>query len=82
MKKLNININDYKEYSEKYSLIEVELRIVNNKCGKFIKINKEDEKYYHIYFNNKEEEIKRNKLNEKEQIKIIKIIIDYQVISL
>ena len=47
-KRLNININDYKEYSEKYSSIEIEIKPVNNKYVKFINIKKENEKYYHI----------------------------------
>ena len=38
--------------------------------------------YFHIYFNNNKEEIKRNYIDEDEEIKIIKIIIDYQVKSL
>ena len=56
MKRINININDYKEYSD---LIEIEIRQVKNEYGKFINIKIEDEKYYHIYFNNNKEEIKR-----------------------
>ena len=80
-KRININIYDYKEYSEKYSSIEIEIKIVNNKYGEFINIKKEDEKYYHIYFNNKLVEIKRNYINKDEKIKIIKIIIDYQVMT-
>ena len=74
--RININIKDYKEYSQIYSSIETEIKPVNNKYDKFININKESEKYYHIYFNDNREEIKRNYLNENEQIKIIKIIID------
>ena len=58
--RINININDYKEYSEKYSTIEIEIKPVNNKYGKFINYKKEDEKYYHIYFNNNKEERKRH----------------------
>ena len=81
-KRINININDYKEYSEKYSSIEMEIKPVSKKYGKFINIKKEEEIYYHIYFNNNKEEIKRNYIYEKEKIKIIKIIIDYQVKSL
>ena len=80
-KRINLNINDYKEYSEKYSLIEIEIKPVNNKSGKFINIKEQDEKYYHIYFNNEKEEIKRNYLEEDEKIKIIKIIIDYKIES-
>ena len=79
-KRLNININDYKEYSEAFTPIEIEIKPVSNKYGQFINI-KEEEKYYHIYFNNNKEEMKRNYINEGEQIQIIKIIIDYQIKS-
>ena len=59
MKKLDININDYKEYSEKYSLIEIEIKPVNNKYVKFINIQKEEDlNHCHIYFDNNK---KRNK---------------------
>ena len=77
-KRLNININDYKEYSELYSSIEIEL-ISNNKEGEFINIPDNDKEYYHIYFDNSNEEIKRNYLEKNEKVKLIKIIIDYQV---
>ena len=79
-KRINININDFKEYSEKYSSIEIEIKLANNKYSKFINIKDEDEKYYHIYLNNNKEEIKMNNIN-IEEIKIIKIIIDCQVKS-
>jgi len=52
MKRINIIIDNYKEYCEKYSSIKIEIKPVNNKYSKFININSEDEKYYHIYFNN------------------------------
>ena len=78
-KRINININDYKEYSEKYTLIEIEIKPVNNKYGEFI--SNKYKKYYHIYFNNNEEEIKRNFILKDEQIKKIKIIIDYHIES-
>ena len=80
-KRININIKDYKEYSEIYSSIEIEILPLINKYGKFINIIKEDEKYYHIYFDNNKEEIKRVYFNKNENIKKIKIIIDYQVKS-
>ena len=35
--RINISIKDYKEYSEIYSSIEIEIKPVNNKYGKFIK---------------------------------------------
>ena len=42
-KRINININDHKEYSEMYSSIEIEIKPFNNKYGEFIKINKKDD---------------------------------------
>ena len=84
-RRINININDYKEYSEKYSSIEIEIKPVSNKYGKFINIGEkekeEEEIYFHIYFNNNKEEIKRNYISKNEEIKIIRIKIDYQVKS-
>ena len=41
----------------------------------------ENEKYYHIYFNDNKKEIKRNYLNENENVSKLKIIIDHQIIS-
>ena len=64
-KRININTNDYKEYYEKYSSIEIEIKIANKKYGKFIN-NEKEEIYYHIYFNNNEEEIKRNHISKNE----------------
>ena len=58
--RINICANNYKEYSEKNTLIEIEIIPAENKFGDFINIDKkEDEKYYHIYFDNNKEEIKR-----------------------
>ena len=42
-KRLNININNYKEFSELYSSIELEIIPIQNKYGSFINIDKEDE---------------------------------------
>ena len=75
--RLNLSIEDYKEYSS----IEIELKLVNNKYGKFINNPDKDKKYYHIYFNNSKEEIKRNYLKDKEKVNTIKIVINYQVKS-
>ena len=80
-KRIGININQYKKYSQKNTPIEIEIKPVKNKYDKFINISDEDKLYYHIYFNNNKEEIKRKYINENEDIKIIKIIIDYQVKS-
>ena len=81
-KRLNLNINDYKKYSQYYSLIELTLTLDNyKKNDKFINIPDSKREYYHIYFDDSIEEIKRNYLNEKENIKMIKIIINHQVKS-
>ena len=81
-KRININIIHYKEYSEKYSSIEIEIKPMENKYGDFININKENEEYYHIYYNdNKNEQIKSTSLNENDKISKINIFIDYQVES-
>ena len=77
-KRLNLTINYYKEY---FYQIEIEIIPLKNKLGKFINIKEEDEPYFHIYFNNNEEEIKRNYIKENEEIKIIKIIIINKIIS-
>ena len=50
-KRININIIHYKAYSEKYSSIELDIIPMKGKNGKFINIEKEDKKYFHIYFN-------------------------------
>ena len=78
-KRLNINIKNYKECSQLYSPIELELKLEDNEYGKFINIPDEEKEFFHIYFNNSKKEIKRNYLKEKEKVKRIKIIINYQV---
>ena len=80
-KRLNICINDYIKYSQLYSSIEIELKIADNIYGKFINISDNEKEYYHIYFNNSHEEVKRNYLKEKEKVNMIRIKIDYQVNS-
>ena len=80
-KRLNLSLKDYKEYALYYSSIEVELTVSDNRYGTFINIPNKEKEYYHIYFDNLAEEIKRNSTQKDEKIKTIKIIIDYQVIS-
>ena len=72
---MNISIKDYKEYSEKYSSIEIELKFTFDKRGQIVDIDKENEIYYHIYLNDNKEEIKRNYSNENGEK--YKIIINY-----
>ena len=76
--RLNINIKDYKKYLETYSSIEIEIIPKENEYGKFINISPGDS-YYHIYFNNNKEEIKRNYFNKEDNVTYIKIIIDHKI---
>ena len=94
-KRMNLNINSYKDYSQLYSLIEIELKFIDDKYKEierklyniwfkeknntFINILDEEKEYFHIYFDNSKEEIKRNFLNKNEKVNTIKIIINYQV---
>ena len=79
-KRISKDVNNYKDYSEKYSSIEIEIIPMKNEYGKFIDIKEEDKNYYHIYFNdNKKEEIKKTSINKKDNVSKINIIIDYQI---
>ena len=81
-KKINLGIDDYKEFCSKYSSIIIEITPIRNKSGKFINIpNKEEEQYYHIYFDDNKEEIKRYSLKENEKVSKIKIEITNQIKS-
>ena len=75
-KRLNININNYKDFSEKFSSIELEIIPIQNEYGPFIKIKEEDKKYFHIYFNDNKEEIKKTEINEKDKVLKINITIE------
>ena len=46
---------EYKGYSEIYSSIEIEIKPAKNKYVDFMNIKKNNEIYYHIYFNNNKE---------------------------
>ena len=84
-KRINISITVYKDYSEIYSPIEIEIEIIPKikkyENDKFINIEEKDKNYYHIYFNdNKEKEIKKNFLKKDDgQISKINIIIDFHI---
>ena len=66
-KRINININHYKVYSETKTSIELDIMPMKGEYGKFININEEDKKYFHIYFN----ENKKKKLKILHYIKMI-----------
>ena len=76
---LNIKEKDFKEFTD----IEIEIYPAFKKYGKFINlINKDEKKYFHMYFDDSKEEIKRNSIRKKAKVKKIRIIINYKVKSL
>ena len=89
-KKIGINYIDYKNYAE---TIRFEIQLAKKSDGKFININKEEERYYHIYFGEikksegtkyisyDEKEAKRNYIVKNEKVDAIKIEIDYKIKS-
>ena len=78
---MNLTVNDYKTYSKQFSSIEIEIIPAKDKFGIFINI-KEKQEYYHIYFNDNKEEIKKNEFNQEDKVSKINIIIDYHILSL
>ena len=79
-RRLKLDFNSYKEYSELYSTVEIEIKPIPKKEGYFIRISDEDMKYCHIYFNNnKAEEVKRTVLNKKDKVSIIEVIMDHHI---
>ena len=80
--RINLSVKNYKEYSETFTPIEIEIIPTKDKYGRFININENDKLYYHIYFNDNKEEIKNKYyIEEEDKVTKIKIIIDYQVKS-
>ena len=79
--RLNISIKDYKEYLEIYSTIELEIKHVKNNDPKFINIDEETGKYYHIYFDDNKEETETKYLYKNENVEKFRVIIDYQIKS-
>ena len=81
-KRIDININHYKAYFKTKTSIELDIIPLKGKYDKFIYINEEDKKYFHIYYNdNKKKEIENTKLHRDDNVSKISIIIDYQIKS-
>ena len=81
--KIELDIKDYKKYSEIYSLIEIEASPIEKENIKIINISdKIYSRYYHVYINDSREELK-TKTYYKGNIKInkIKIVIENNIIS-
>ena len=69
-KKLNLSINDYKEYTQLFSPIEIELEVDGKIYQQFIQTTSIGE-YYHIYFDDSNEEIYINFLKENDTVNIL-----------
>ena len=84
--KIGININDYKNNSKiiieiipsKYTkpFLEDEIEV-----NTFVNIDEGYESYFHIYFNDNNNEVNRNYIKKDDKIKKIKIILDREVNS-
>ena len=72
--RLYIDIEDYKS-------ILMDIIPIPNKYGPFINIEEKNKKYFHIYFNDNKEEIKRTELSKGDKVSKINIVIDYKVKS-
>ena len=68
--RINLSVKNYKEYSETFTPIEIEIIPTKYIYGRFININENDKLYYHIYFNGNTEEIKSKYEINKEEEKI------------
>ena len=81
-KRIYISINHYKAFSETKTSIELDIIPKKGRYGRFINIEEEDKKYFHIYFNdNKKKEIENTSLYKDDNVSKISIIIDYQIKS-
>ena len=49
-KRLSLGINNYKDFCQLYTPIEIEIKLDENKYGEFIKINNKEKDYYHNLF--------------------------------
>ena len=80
--RLDLDKKGFKICSETYTTIEIDIIPFEKKFGKFINIlTTADENFYHIYFNDKKEEIKRTWIEENDTLTKIIIVIDYQIKS-
>ena len=75
--RLNITMHDYISYSD----IIIELLPSKNKFGNFINIDESSKKYFHIYFNDNENESNKSYIAEKDKVSKIKIVIEKQITS-
>ena len=85
-KKLDLKLEDYKELSNRiYFSTELELipiKQIEPKIKHYFIRTKENKSYYHIYFNNDQEETKRNYITSDDKIDKIRIKIDMDLKSI
>ena len=77
--RVNIGINDYKDY--KKIIIEIYPKNLEDK-NKFINIPKENKAHYHIYYNDEKKERKKTYFKKDKNITKVKVIIDKENKSL
>ena len=86
---VNYNINTYKTYAEKFSTIKLEIIPLSPETTEskieFLKLEgdlKKHQRFFHIYFNDDIKETKRYYLTKDDDVKKIRVEIDYPVKSL
>ena len=70
-KRLNLNISDYEKFAQLFSSIEIKLKLDESEYdenNKFINISDKEKEYFHIYFDNSNEEIERNFLKKTKKL--------------
>ena len=79
-KRLNLSIEDYKKFSETFTPIEIEIIPQKNRYKQFINM-KDKKKYYQIYLNDNNENIKRNYTKKEDNATKIRVILNYHIKS-
>ena len=76
--RLEITLDDYKNLTP----TKIKIFPAENRYGEFSNIfNKNEERYFHIYFGKNKKEINRTHLDKDDKVKKIKVTIDYQIKS-
>ena len=79
--KLDVVLNDFKDYSEKFSTIIIEIIPSKNKYGKFINYRDYNSSYFFIYFNDNHKRVDKNYISENDKVIKINILINYHIDS-
>ena len=78
-----LELNDFKDCYEKIIIEIIPKQYLKYTFDEnyFIRIKNNEEPYFHIYFDNDKEEIKRAFIKKNESVRKIKVIIDYEIKS-